>query len=91
MKPNKEFHAKKYKIRCEYPNFILNPKLHLYIRKGYTTILDGMNRVELSEENIISDEKHYVRLPECYQNFRQYFAVKKEYVDDVKYKLVKID
>ena len=91
MKTNKEFYAKKYKIRCEYPNFILNPKLHLYIRKGYTTILDGMNRFELSEENIVSDEKHYVRLPECYQNFRQYFSVKKEYADDVKYKLVKID
>lgn len=88
---NKEFYVKKHKIRCEYPNFIFNPKLHLYIRKGYNCILHGSERTYISEHNIVDDEKHYIRLPECYQNFRMYFAVKPEYKGQVTFPLVQIE
>ena len=91
MKTNTEFYPKKFKIRCEHPNFILNPKLHLYIRKGYNCILYNGSRYYVDETNIVDDDKHYVRLPECFSHYRIYFAAKPEFKDEVKFPLVQIE
>jgi hypothetical protein len=74
--------AIKYKCECELAN-----QFHNDINKKYgssrTTILDGIDRLELSKTNLQKLNEFFNELKEKYETKNEYASLKSEYIQDI--------
>lgn len=73
---------KKSKIKCVNPNYVVNPNLAKYIRKGYTKLMSFRGIEQVFTEKDVLDDKGNVNF---HILFKTHYQVLDEYYNDVEF------